>query len=171
MAKLFFTEIPTREELQKNAALLYPELDHLTLYSHILLRKITTDLEINLDSFFSRFNLSSGRFTLMVLLQRTQGGLMPSELAQKVGVTQATISGLINSLEKAELVKRTTHEKDGRSFVILLTEKGESLCNEILPIYHERISHFWAPFTDTEKDQLNGLMERIIKSIHKLGEK
>lgn len=171
MAKLFFTEIPTREELQKNAALLYPELDHLTLYSHILLRKITTDLEINLDSFFSRFNLSSGRFTLMVLLQKTQGGLMPSELAQKVGVTQATISGLINSLEKVEIVKRTTHEKDGRSFVILLTEKGEALCNEILPLYHERISHFWAPFTDTEKDQLNGLMERIIKSIHKIGEK
>lgn len=171
MAKLFFTEIPTREELQENAALLYPELDHLTLYSHILLRKITTDLEINLDSFFSRFSLSSGRFTLMVLLQRTPEGLMPSELAQKVGVTQATISGLINSLEKAELVKRTTHEKDGRSFVILLTEKGENLCDEILPMYHERISHFWAPFSDTEKDQLNGMMERIIKSIHKLGEK
>ena len=92
MAKLYFTEIPSREDLQQNAALMYPNLDHLTLYSHILFRKITTELEINLDSFFSRFNLSSGRFTLMVLLQGTPGGLMPSELAQKVGVTQATIS-------------------------------------------------------------------------------
>nr|WP_295901336.1 MarR family transcriptional regulator [uncultured Bdellovibrio sp.] len=170
MAKLFFTEIPTREELQENAALLYPELDHLTLYSHILLRKVTTDLEINLDSFFSRFSLSSGRFTLMMLLQRTQSGLMPSELAQKVGVTQATISGLINSLEKTELVKRMTHEKDGRSFVIRLTEKGERLCNEIVPLYHERISHFWSPFSEDEKHKLNDFMERIIKSIHKIGE-
>lgn len=171
MAKLYFTELPTREELQQSAALFYPELDHLTLFSHILLRKVTTDLEINLDSFFSRFSLSSGRFTLMMLLQRTQGGLMPSELAHKVGVTQATISGLINSLEKAELVKRTTHEKDGRSFVILLTEKGNSLCNEIIPLYHERISHFWSTFNETEKVQLNDFMERMIKGIHKIGEK
>ncbi len=170
MAKLYFTEIPSREDLQQNAALMYPNLDHLTLYSHILFRKITTELEINLDSFFSRFNLSSGRFTLMVLLQGTPGGLMPSELAQKVGVTQATISGLINSLEKAELVKRTTHQRDGRSFVILLTDKGQSLCNEILPMYHERITQFWSSFSDDEKNQLNGLMERMIKSIHKLGE-
>jgi len=170
MAKLYFTEIPSREDLQQNAALMYPNLDHLTLYSHILFRKITTELEINLDSFFSRFNLSSGRFTLMVLLQGTPGGLMPSELAQKVGVTQATISGLINSLEKAELVKRTTHQKDGRSFVILLTDKGQALCNEILPLYHGRISEFWSSFSEDEKSQLNGLMERMIKSIHKLGE-
>lgn len=171
MAKLFFTELPTLEELEKNASLLHPELDHLTLYSHILLRKVATDLDVNLDSFFSRYNLSSGRFALMLLLQRTPQGLMPSELAQKVGVTQATISGLINSLEKTEIVKRTTHEKDGRSFVILLTEKGHNICNEVLPLYHERISLFWAEFNNGEKEQLNALMERMISTINKLGQK
>lgn len=171
MAKLFYTDIPTREELQEHAALLYPNMDHLTLYSHILLRRMTTDLEINLDSFFSRFGLSSGRFTLMLLLQRTPSGLMPSELAQKVGVTQATISGLINSLEKAEIVRRTTHRKDGRSYVILLTENGQRLCDEILPLYHERVSRFWEPFTANEKEALNGFLERMLKSIHKIGEK
>ncbi|WII73593.1 MarR family transcriptional regulator [Bdellovibrio sp. 22V] len=172
MAKLFFTEIPSREELQKNAALLYPDLDHLTLYSHILFRKVTTDLEINLDAFFSQYSLSSGRFALMLLLQRhTPQGLMPSEMAQKVGVTQATISGLINSLEKADIVKRTTHEKDGRSFVILLTEKGHEVCNKIQPLYHERISHFWSEFSNAEKEQINSVFERMIKVIGKLGQK
>lgn len=163
MSKLFLTNIPTREELQQHSNLLYPDLDHLTMYSHILLRRLTTDVEIKLDQFFSQFNLSSGRYTLMVLLHKIPEGLMPSEIAQKVGVTQATISGLINSLEKAELVKRTTHEKDGRSFVIILTDKGRDLMDKILPVYHEKISHFWSEFDETEKHQLNSLMERMVK--------
>ncbi|UOE99836.1 MarR family winged helix-turn-helix transcriptional regulator [Bdellovibrio reynosensis] len=170
MAKLFFTEIPTYKEIQESAKMLHPELDHLTFYSHILLRKISTDLEVNLDKFFSQYNLSSGRFALMLLLNRTPGGLMPSEIAQKVGVTQATISGLINSLEKAELVKRTTHEKDGRSFVILLTEKGIQACQEIAPLYHERISKFWSDFSVEEKQSISSGMEKLIKSVGRLGQ-
>ncbi|KYG63355.1 MarR family transcriptional regulator [Bdellovibrio bacteriovorus] len=170
MAKLYFTEIPTREALEKSESPLYPDMDSLTLYSHILLRKVTTEMEINLDSFFSRYSLSSGRFTLMILLQRATQGMMPSELAQKVGVTQATISGLINSLEKADIVKRTTHEKDGRSFVILLTDKGRALCDEIMPHYHQRITQFWSEFNENEKPQINGFLERMIRSIPKLGQ-
>lgn len=170
MAKLYFTELPTQEELRQNSALMYPDLDHLTLYSHILLRKITTDLEVNLDSFFSKYNLSAGRFTLMALLNKHTAGLMPSELAQKVGVTQATISGLINSLEKAGIVKRMSHEKDGRSFVIQLTPEGNAKVAEIMPLYHERISNYWSEFSEPEKTQLNSFMERIIKNIFKLGQ-
>ena len=170
MAKLYFTELPTQEDIRKNSAILYPELDHLTLYSHVLLRKITTDLEVNLDSFFSQYNLSAGRFTLMVLLNRNSAGLMPSELAQRVGVTQATISGLINSLEKANIVKRMSHEKDGRSFVIQLTPEGSAKVAEIMPLYQERISNYWGEFSEPEKTQLNGFMERIVKNINKLGQ-
>lgn len=170
MSKLYFTQLPTQEDLRHNAALLYPDLDYLTLYSHILLRKITTDLEVNLDSFFSQYNLSAGRFTLMALLNRTKEGLMPSELAQKVGVTQATISGLINSLEKAGIAKRLSHEKDGRSFVIQLTTEGHAKVDEIMPLYHERISNYWSDFNEGEKQQLNSFMERIIKSINRLGQ-
>ncbi|NUN04153.1 MAG: MarR family transcriptional regulator [Bdellovibrio sp.] len=170
MAKLFYTVLPTRDQLKEYTAQLYPGLDHETLYSHLLLRRMATDLEINLDSFFSRFNLSSGRFNLMLLLQHAANGLMPSELAQKVGVTQATISGLINSLEKAELVKRNTHEKDGRSFVIVLTEKGHKLCEEILPQYYVRITEFWSPFDQNDKNLLNHLLERLITNVTKIGD-
>lgn len=171
MAKLFLTEIPTQDKLEQDKAVLYPDIDSQSLYSHILLRKITTEFEINLDSFFSQYSLSSGRFTLMLLLKRSPNGLMPSELAQKVGVTQATISGLINSLEKAEIVKRMTHERDGRSFVIRLTENGEALCNKVLPEYHTRVSHFWSSFDVEEKGQLNKFFERLIQGMGAIGQK
>ncbi len=171
MAKLFLTEIPPRETIQEEARTMFPQVNPESWYSHILLRKVTTEFEINLDKFFSQYNLSSGRFTLMILLNKYVDGLMPSELAQMVGVTQATISGLINSLEKVEVVQRTTHEKDGRSYVIKLTEKGKKMTGEILPEYQTRINKFWSEFPSEEKNQINGYFERLIKQMKEIGQK
>ncbi|WP_347359157.1 MarR family transcriptional regulator [Bdellovibrio sp.] len=171
MAKLFLTEIPSREAIQEEAGVLYPQVNPDAWYSHILLRKITTEFEINLDKFFSQYSLSSGRFTLMILLNKYTDGLMPSELAQMVGVTQATISGLINSLEKAEIAQRTTHEKDGRSYVIKLTEKGKAQTQTILPEYQSRINNFWAEFGSDEKNSINDFFTRLIKQMKEIGQK
>lgn len=170
MAKLYITQIPSFETLQRDTVLRSPELDHLSFYSHVLLRKIAADLDTNLEQFFNSYNLSAGRFTLLALLLQKNEGMMPSELAQKVGVTQATISGLINSLEKSQLVQRAHHEKDGRSYLIALTDSGRQKCLEILPLYHERIAKYWSSVADLEKHQLNGALEKLLTSIHKLGE-
>ncbi len=166
MAKLFIQELPSREEMHKTASELSAgaELDAWVLHSNLLFMKVATELEMKLDSLLSEYNLSSGRFTLLFLLRNTPGGMMPSVLAQKVGVTQATISGLLNSLEKANLIVRETHQKDGRSFVIKLTEKGDSTIKEIFPRWYPYIQTFWGQFAEEEKSNLDNLLERMVHS-------
>ena len=168
MAKLFLTTLPSQEELHASACQMFPEAEPISLYSNLLFRKVATDIEIHYDNFFAQYDLSPGRFTLLMLLKKKPEGLMPSELAQKVGVTQATISGLINSLEKAELVARETHIKDGRAFVIKLTDKGQDLLKKIAPEWYPKIMNFWGQFTAEEKTKLNALLERMSQNIHLL---
>lgn len=168
MAKLFLTTLPSQEELHASACQMFPEAEPISLYSNLLFRKVATDIEIHYDNFFAKYDLSPGRFTLLMLLKKKPEGLMPSELAQKVGVTQATISGLINSLEKAELVARETHIKDGRAFVIKLTDKGQDLLKKIAPEWYPKIMNFWGQFTAEEKTKLNALLERMSQNIHLL---
>lgn len=168
MAKLFLTTLPSQEELHASACQVYPDAEPLTVYTNLLFRKVSTDIEIYYDNFFSKYDLSPGRFTLLMLLKKNPGGMMPSELAQKVGVTQATISGLINSLEKSELVARETHEKDGRAFVIKLTPKGHGLIAKIAPDWYPRMQKFWGQFTSEEKAMLNGFFERMTQNMHLL---
>ncbi|WP_413558661.1 MarR family winged helix-turn-helix transcriptional regulator [Bdellovibrio sp. HCB209] len=165
MAKLFIQTIPSQEELQQNAAELCPTADTASLYTHLLFRKVATDLESKFDNFFAKWNLSPGRYTLLMILRKAEGGLMPSEIAQKVGVTQATISGLINSLEKAQLVARTTHEKDGRSFVIKLTEKGEGVLREIAPGWYTGLTNFFGQFNEQEQKMLNEILAKMSQNI------
>ncbi|MGE5084942.1 MAG: MarR family winged helix-turn-helix transcriptional regulator [Bacillota bacterium] len=168
MAKLFIQTLPTHEELKQSASELYPEIEADSLYTHLLFRKVATDIEAKFDSFFAQYQLSPGRYTLLILLRKAPNGLMPSELAQKVGVTQATISGLINSLEKAELVARETHSKDGRAFVIKLTTKGHSLIKSLAPEYYSRLKDFWGEFSASEKAQLKSSLELMISNMDKL---
>lgn len=168
MGKLFIQTLPSHEELKQSAAELYPDIEAASLYTHLLFRKVATDLEAKFDNFFAKYELSPGRYTLLILLRKAPGGLMPSELAQKVGVTQATISGLINSLEKAELVARETHAKDGRAFVIKLTTNGHNLINTIAPEWYARLQDFWGQFPESEKNTLNSSMERMIANMDKL---
>ena len=166
MAKLFFQDLPTQEELHKSIADLnaISDLDPWILYSNLLFMKVATELETKLDTLLADYNLSSGRFRLLYLLRNSPDGIMPSVLAQKVGVTQATISGLLNSLEKAQLVVRETHAKDGRSFVIKLTDKGNQTIRDIFPRWYPMIKEFWGQFDPEEKLTPRSYLERMVQA-------
>ncbi len=164
MAKLFIQSMPTPEELQSSVSRIHEGVDSTPLYTNLLFMKVASELDNYLDGVLAPYNLSSGRFTLLHLLHNAPEGMMPSELSQRVGVTQATISGLLNSLEKAELVKRELHHKDARSFVIRLTDKGQTLIKELLPQWSPKLAAFWGQLSEHELTFIQGLLEKMIKN-------
>lgn len=164
MAKLFIQDIPSHEEVQASVQSLNSDANSAALYSNLLFMKVASEIENSLDGLLSKYNLSSGRFMLLFLLRNAPTGLRPSELANQVGVTQATISGLINSLEKAELVIREGHQSDGRSFVIKLAAKGEQLIQEIFPQWYPRVENFWNVVSEEEKGSINNLLAKMIQN-------
>jgi DNA-binding MarR family transcriptional regulator len=54
----------------------------------------------------------------------TRGPLPAGELAEAVGVSAATVSGMLDHLCAAELVERTRSEADRRLVVVKLTRRG-----------------------------------------------
>lgn len=93
-------------------------------------------------------------------------GAMPmQELAKRVDRTKATLTVLIDKLEKLELVKRTRSSTDNRVIIIELTQKGLDL----KPVF-ERISHdlnekVYKGFSEEEADLADMLMDRIRKNL------
>ncbi|MNL41615.1 Transcriptional repressor MprA [compost metagenome] len=171
MAKLYLQNLPTQEEVHARVAGLHPDVDVKPLYTNMLFMKVAAELETHFDDLLSNYGLSSGRFTLLILLRNHPEGLKPSELALQLGVTQATISGLLNNLEKLELVSRQTHQTDGRAFVIKLTQKGHEIIQEIFPKWYPRLAAFWAVINGDEKENINGLLGRMIENTAVLNQK
>lgn len=164
MAKLFIQSMPTAEEFRNSANRWDFDVDVDALYTNFLFSKVASEIEKGMESYLAPHNLSSGRFTILAMLSEESEGLMPSDLSSKTGVTQATMSGLIASLEKAELVRREAHKTDARSSIIKITEKGEGVLKQIFPQWSPQVSAFWKILSPEERTVLTGVLEKIVKA-------
>lgn len=89
-------------------------------------------------------------------------GAMPmKELASKVGVTTGTLTVQVDNLTKAGLVQRVPHEKDRRSILVELTDKGSQLFAEHDKQHLLLTQRLTEQFSDNEIKQLEALMNRL----------
>jgi len=140
----------------------YPELDIDTVETCLAFLRTTTNVFEAYDAHFDRYGLSMGKFSVLMLLEQTCGqGLTPSECAERAGVTRGTITGLLDGLERDELVKREPHPSDRRMMVIKLTEKGHQLLRSMLPDHFCRTSALFGSLTATERQTLVKLLNKL----------
>lgn len=80
---------------------------------------------------FALRGLSPGRYAVLMALHARDGSLAPSELADRVGVTRATMTDLITGLVGDGLVASApADERDRRRKAVALTGKG-AICSAL----------------------------------------
>jgi DNA-binding MarR family transcriptional regulator len=101
-----------------------------------------------------------------MLLNRCNGETStPAELAEKAGVTRATMTGLIDTLEKDGLARRETDPNDRRTVLVRLTPAGEALLESTLPDYFRCVSDLMQPLEDEERRQFVALLQKIQRGL------
>lgn len=154
-------DLPTPEILHKFAQR-YPDADISAVTSFLHLLRVATDLSAALDSCLSQHGLLQGRWWVLILLMREDSASStPSVLADKAGVSRATMTGLIDSLERDGLVERTFDAHDRRRVSVCLTAAGQSKLDEVMPDYYRRLRQLMAGFSETEKNLLHNILERL----------
>jgi DNA-binding MarR family transcriptional regulator len=154
-------DLPTPEILDKFAQR-YPDADVSAVAAFLHLLRVATDLSGALDSCLSQHGLLQGRWWVLILLMREDDGMSaPSTLAEKAGVSRATMTGLLDSLERDGLVERIFDAADRRRVSIRLTPSGQAKLDEVMPDYYRRLRQLMAGFSDAEKSVLHGMLERL----------
>ena len=111
--------------------------------AHLFLTVLKTgsDLLNALDDFLSIYGLRHGRWITLVLLMREKDmTAKPSDLAERQGVTRATMTGLLQGLAKDELVERLPDPTDGRGALVRMTGKGRAVMASVMPAYYARVA-------------------------------
>jgi DNA-binding MarR family transcriptional regulator len=140
----------------------YPELDLASVETCLAFLNTTAEVYDALDAHFARYGLSMGKFTLLMqLLQAPDQELTPSDFAERAGVTRATITGLLDGLEREKLVKRKPHSADRRRLSIHLTPKGEQLLLQMLPDHFCRTTNLMANLSEKEKQIFIELLAKV----------
>jgi DNA-binding MarR family transcriptional regulator len=70
------------------------------------------------------FSTSMARFDALAQLERFPDGLIMSELSRRLIVSNGAVTGLVDKLAEAGLVRRREDPKDRRSMIVRLTKRG-----------------------------------------------
>ena len=83
------------------------------------------------------------------------------ELADAAGVTRATMTGLIDTLERDGFVKREPDPNDRRMMSVRLTSRGEHFMQDFLPGHFKAIASIMSTLTDSERKTLVQLLSKV----------
>jgi DNA-binding MarR family transcriptional regulator len=114
-----------------------------------------------LTSVLRPHGLSLATFNVLMVLQGAGAPLCPREIADQLVVTGATITGLLDSLEKKELVRRSPHPGDRRMLLVTMTPKGKKLLSSVLPSFFPSEAELVSALTGAEKQTLVRLLGKI----------
>ena len=102
--------IPSFAELERHKELV-PEINPAAVIAMLRIKTVSEEIQDSiLDVLQQTYHLSEGKFcALIVLHQRGGDGMAPSELAEKVGVTRATISNMLQRMEGCDFHAEAHH--------------------------------------------------------------
>jgi DNA-binding MarR family transcriptional regulator len=97
-------------------------------------------------------------------------GIAVGELAIRAGVRKQTMAQSVDQLEQAGYLERRPNPRDGRSRLIVLTERGQAV-QPVAAGAGDRIEQQWAELTSPEefetlRDLLHHLLDRIGQADH-----
>lgn len=154
-------ELPQYECLLK-AAERYPSSDSTANEAFLYLQRTTDMLVEEIDRTLARHKISHGRFIVMILLNRSMGESSTlATLARESGVTPATMTGVIDTLEKEGLAERKEDIRDRRFIHVSLTNLGRSRLNAMLPDCFQCVSRLMSPLDRSERQELVRLLRKL----------
>jgi DNA-binding MarR family transcriptional regulator len=107
-------------------------------------------------------SLSSGAVDVLLRLSVTDDGVSVGELARSAGVSARNATGLVDTLEKADLVRRTPDPDDRRSVLIAMTDTGRAWVADFRQPANMAMNALFHGFTEEELTQLRHLSLRVV---------
>jgi DNA-binding MarR family transcriptional regulator len=94
-----------------------------------------------------------------------QEGLSQVDLAERMRVEKASLTGVLDAMERRKLIVRSRNSEDRRKVNINLTAYGRSLKAQLLPYGLSINRRATRGMSAAEVDQLRGLLVRVIRNL------
>jgi DNA-binding MarR family transcriptional regulator len=86
------------------------------------------------------------------------------EIAAEAGFSKATLTGVLNTLEKRGLATRKRSKDDGRLVLVTLTSKGKKLMEQLFPLFNKQ-EQFIASALDSKTQASAAAALRLITEL------
>lgn len=115
------------------------------------------------NQILSKYDLTSSQFrVLKYLLNKPELSVRQIDIERFFSMTNPTVTGILQNLEKKELIERVANPSDCRSKVIRLTKKVYQRKEELLQIGNDLEMNFTKNLNEEEKEQLKILLKKVL---------
>jgi len=157
----YLKDLPTDTTLHEFSRR-YPNMNPSAIKTCAALLRTGSELLTTFEAILGNHGFSQGRFlTLIVMNRDPTEEVSPSSLAEKVGVKRATMTGLLDRLERDDLIERRAHHRDRRKVGVRLTSRGRQVLAAMLPGYYRSIAKIMANLTEKERLELMALLGKV----------
>ncbi len=154
------------EQLAKGAVLDregYPACSKEALKLWVVLARCFNSFAQAEAQYLKSFDLTTPQFGVLEALAHL-GPMKMCEIGNKLLMSGANVTGVVDRLEKKGFVRRVMNAEDRRLFLIHLTEDGSKVIAKIFPLHAARIEAFVSVLTSREKHLLTKLLKKLGKA-------
>lgn len=112
---------------------------------------------------FRPFGLTLAQFNVLILLKRQsfEGRINQTTLGKMMLVNRSNITGLIDRMEQAGLVRRTADPEDRRVHYVEMTEAGSRVLDKADKAYYLRVEEIMSALSGNEHNFLSSMLESV----------
>lgn len=118
-------------------------------------------INAELDRSFRRRRLSGAAFNVLRVLGEAGGVACPYEISDRLSVSRATVTGLLDSLEQRRLVRRVAHAQDRRMLKVQMTGQARRLLAQLGPEHDRALRGIFAGLPVPDQQRLEDLLGRL----------
>lgn len=141
-----------------------PELDTLPMEVFGRIYRIARLMGDRVERAYAPFGIGRGEFDVLATLRRAgePHTLSPSQMSTTLMLTTGGMTGRLDKLERAGLVRRVPDPGDRRALLAQLTEKGRELVDEAVEAGLAEQSAALEQLSAQQRTQLAGLLRTLL---------
>lgn len=131
----------------------------------ILIKKTALVIEKLSNQVLAPYELSNTQYKILMMLYRNPDkSIRQADIEEKFSLTNPTVTGIIQNLEKKGLVQRIQNPDDKRSKLLCLTSRANDLREELDELGEVLEGQVTERLTDKECEQLCELLKKMLEA-------
>ena len=127
----------------------------------IALRRIIRSIDMYSRTLVKHYGLTGPQLIILQEISKNDE-ITPSRLASAISLSQATVSGILERLEKRDLITRRRSESDRRRVWINTTAKAEQILNSGPPIMQISFIEAFKDLKDWEQTMILSSLQSLV---------
>jgi DNA-binding MarR family transcriptional regulator len=141
----------------------FPEADPMSTeaYVAVLIAGDVLNLELG-QRIEHTLGVSHTVFNALAVIDGAGEPLTPSQISERMVISSATMTAMLDVLERRGWVRRIPNPDDRRSVLIQITADGRATADQVIPGLHAIERRTMSALTAKEQSQLVGLLAKVL---------